>query len=54
MAPDLGKAFRRSVQFVQDMPKDAGYESPAAEKLELYALYKQATVGACKEKGHLD
>ncbi len=44
---DLDKKFKRAVEFIQNLPKDSngGYEASNQEKLDLYALFKQATEG---------
>jgi diazepam-binding inhibitor (GABA receptor modulating acyl-CoA-binding protein) len=42
---DLQKRFKRAVEYIQKLPSDAPYQSSNAEKLDFYALFKQATDG---------
>jgi acyl-CoA-binding protein len=47
------KRFKKAVDFIQGLPKEASsgsYESPAQEKLQLYGLFKQSTDGKCNQK----
>jgi acyl-CoA-binding protein len=46
----LSEKFKKAVNFIQNLPKDAPYQASASEKLEFYALFKQATEGKCTAK----
>jgi len=44
-------AFSQAVEFVNNLPSDGDVKLTTDEKLKFYALFKQATVGKCSEKG---
>lgn len=48
--PQLSNKFKIAVDYLQSLPKDGSYQSPPQEKLEFYALFKQATEGRCVTK----
>jgi len=42
---DLLKKFKAAVDFIQKLPSDGPYQSSNEEKLQFYALFKQASSG---------
>lgn len=47
---EMEDAFRRAVDFIQSLPSDGEYQPSIQEKLQFYALFKQATIGPNKTK----
>lgn len=46
--PPLEERFKAALKFASD-PGSPGTKPSTSEQLELYALFKQSTAGACKE-----
>ena len=44
-------AFEQATKFVKELPADGDVQLDNATKLKFYALFKQASVGKCSEKG---
>eukprot|EP00486_Rosalina_sp_Unknown_P000174 CAMPEP_0201565506 /NCGR_PEP_ID=MMETSP0190_2-20130828/4647_1 /ASSEMBLY_ACC=CAM_ASM_000263 /TAXON_ID=37353 /ORGANISM="Rosalina sp." /LENGTH=101 /DNA_ID=CAMNT_0047983081 /DNA_START=78 /DNA_END=379 /DNA_ORIENTATION=+ len=51
MAAAAKSAFEQATDFVKNLPKDGDVVLSNEVKLKFYALFKQATVGKCSEKG---
>jgi acyl-CoA-binding protein len=46
----LEEKFKKCVEYIQNVPSNAPYQASNQEKLQFYALFKQATEGPCKGK----
>jgi len=47
---NLDEKFQLAVNYIQNLPPSGPYNPSNDEKLQFYSLYKQATIGPCKQK----
>eukprot|EP01116_Phalansterium_solitarium_P013954 TRINITY_DN3141_c0_g1_i1.p1 TRINITY_DN3141_c0_g1~~TRINITY_DN3141_c0_g1_i1.p1 ORF type:complete len:113 (+),score=27.76 TRINITY_DN3141_c0_g1_i1:71-409(+) len=50
MASELQQKFKKAVDFIQNLPTEGEFQASNQQKLEFYALYKQAVDGPNKSK----